>query len=97
MGKGVPLSQAHADYILLNGDISQIPQLIKHAKKTMLVIQQNIAWAVVYNLVCIPLAFVGVLSPWLAGLGMAASSIIVILNALRLTKFSTSTTLAKAT
>lgn len=97
MGKGVPLSQAHADYILLNGDISQIPQLIKHAKKTMQVIKQNIAWAVVYNLVCIPLAFVGVLSPWLAGLGMAASSIIVILNALRLTKFSTSTTLAKAT
>lgn len=90
MGKGVPLSQAHADYILLNGDISQIPQLIKHAKKTMQVIKQNIAWAVVYNLVCIPLAFVGVLSPWLAGLGMAASSILVILNALRLTQFSDS-------
>ena len=88
MGKGVPLSQAHADYILLNGDISQIPQLIRHAKKTMQVIKQNIAWAIVYNLVCIPLAFVGVLSPWLAGLGMAVSSIIVVLNALRLTQFS---------
>lgn len=96
MGKGVPLSQAHADYILLNGDISQIPQLIKHAKKTMQVIKQNIAWAVVYNLVCIPLAFIGVLSPWLAGLGMAASSIIVILNALRLTQFSTTATQSKA-
>ena len=56
----------------------------------MQVIKQNIAWAIVYNAVCIPLAFVGVLSPWLAGLGMAVSSIIVVLNALRLTQFSTS-------
>jgi Cu2+-exporting ATPase len=88
MGKGVPLTLAHADYILLNGDISQIPQLILHAKKTMTIIKQNIAWAVVYNLVCIPLAFFGILSAWLAGLGMAVSSIIVVLNALRLTTFS---------
>jgi Cu2+-exporting ATPase len=90
MGKGVPLTLAHADYILLNGDISQIPQLIRHARKTMTIIKQNIAWAVVYNMVCIPLAFFGVLSAWLAGLGMAVSSIIVVVNALRLTTFSAS-------
>lgn len=89
MGKGVPLTLAHADYVLLSGDISQIPQLIRHAKKTMQVIKQNIAWAIVYNLICIPLAFFGVLSAWLAGLGMAVSSLIVVANALRLTKFST--------
>jgi Cu2+-exporting ATPase len=89
MGKGVPLTLAHADYVLLSGDISQIPQLIRHAKKTMQVIKQNIAWAIVYNLICIPLAFFGVLSAWLAGLGMAVSSLIVVSNALRLTKFST--------
>ncbi len=89
MGKGVPLTLAHADYILLNGDVSQIPELIQHARKTMLVIKQNIAWAIVYNLVFIPLAFIGVLSPWLAGLGMALSSITVVANALRLTNFST--------
>lgn len=88
MGKGVPLSLAHADYILLNGDISQIPRLIRHAQKTMSVVKQNIAWAIVYNLICIPLAFTGVLSAWLAGLGMAVSSLIVIANALRLTQFS---------
>ncbi len=88
MGKGVPLALAHADYVLLNGDISQIPQLIRHARKTMSIIKQNIAWAIVYNLVCIPLAFFGILSAWLAGLGMAVSSIIVVLNALRLTTFS---------
>jgi Cu2+-exporting ATPase len=88
MGKGVPLSISHADYILLSGDISQIPRLIHHAKKTMLVVKQNISWAIVYNLICIPLAFTGVLSAWLAGLGMAVSSLIVVANALRLTQFS---------
>jgi P-type Cu2+ transporter len=88
MGKGVPLTLAHADYVLLNGDISQIPQLILHARKTMTIIKQNITWAILYNAVCIPLAFFGVLSAWLAGLGMAVSSIIVVLNALRLNTFS---------
>jgi Cu2+-exporting ATPase len=88
MGKGVPLTLAHADYILLNGDISQIPQLILHAQRTMYIIKQNLAWAIIYNLICIPLAFMGVLSAWLAGLGMAMSSLIVVVNALRLTRFS---------
>lgn len=96
MGKGVPLTLAHADYILLNGDISLIPQLIRHAQKTMNIIKQNIAWAIVYNLVSIPLAFSGVLSAWLAGLGMAVSSLIVVVNALRLTSFSSTTTPTKA-
>ncbi|NOS96616.1 MAG: HAD-IC family P-type ATPase, partial [Methylotenera sp.] len=94
MGKGVPLTQAHADYVFLNGDISQIPSLIRHAQHTMQIIKQNIAWAIAYNLISIPLAFTGVLSAWLAGLGMAVSSLIVVANALRLTKFSTSITTA---
>jgi Cu2+-exporting ATPase len=89
MGKGVPLTLAHADYIFLNGDISQIPYLIRHAKHTMKIIKENITWAIVYNLISIPLAFFGILSAWLAGLGMAVSSLIVVVNALRLTKFST--------
>jgi len=89
MGKGVPLTLAHADYIFLNGDISQIPPLIRHAQLTMKIIKENIAWAIVYNLISIPLAFFGILSAWLAGLGMAVSSLIVVINALRLTQFST--------
>lgn len=88
MGKGVPLTLAHADYIFLNGDIGQIMPLIRHARQTMKIIKENIAWAIVYNLISIPLAFFGVLSAWLAGLGMAVSSLIVVVNALRLTKFS---------
>lgn len=87
MGKGVPLTLAHADYVFLNGDISQIPHLVRHAKQTMKIIKENIAWAIVYNLISIPLAFFGILSAWLAGLGMAVSSLIVVANALRLTKF----------
>ena len=88
MGKGVPLTMAHADYIFLNGDISQIPPLIYHAQRTMKIIKENIAWAIVYNLISIPLAFFGILSAWIAGLGMAISSLIVVANALRLTKFT---------
>jgi len=88
MGKGVPLTLAQADYILLHGDVAQIPALIAHAKKAMRVIKQNLFWALVYNAVCIPLAFFGVLSAWLAGLGMAASSLVVILNALRQTHYA---------
>jgi len=90
MGKGVPLTLAHADYVLLSGDIGQIPQLIRHAKKTMTIIKQNIAWAIVYNFSCIPLAFFGLITAWQAGLGMAISSLIVVANALRLTQFSNS-------
>jgi Cu2+-exporting ATPase len=91
MGKGVPLSLAHADYVLLNGDIGQIPALIAQAKKTMRIVKQNIGWAIAYNLVCIPLAFTGVLSAWLAGLGMALSSLLVIANAMRLSRAPAST------
>ncbi len=88
MGKGVPLTHAHADYILLNGDISQIPTLIAQAKKTMQIIKQNISWAIIYNVICIPLAFFGMISAWQAGLGMALSSLFVVFNALRLSRFN---------
>jgi Cu2+-exporting ATPase len=88
MGKGVPLTLAQADYVLLHGDVAEIPAIILHAKKAMRNIKQNLFWALIYNAVCIPLAFFGVLSAWLAGLGMAASSLVVILNALRQTHYT---------
>ena len=50
----------------------------------MRIVRQNLVWAALYNLVCVPLALVGWMPPWLAGLGMAGSSLLVILNALRL-------------
>ena len=58
---------------------------LQQAKFTLRIVRQNLAWAAIYNLVCVPLALVGWMPPWLAGLGMAGSSLLVILNALRLT------------
>jgi Cu2+-exporting ATPase len=54
--------------------------------RTLRVIAQNLAWAATYNAVSIPLAVLGYMPPWLAGLGMAASSLLVVLNAWRLTR-----------
>ena len=56
------------------------------ARRTMRVVRQNLVWAGGYNLVCIPLAVVGWLPAWLAGLGMALSSLAVVGNALRLSR-----------
>jgi Cu2+-exporting ATPase len=50
----------------------------------MRVVRQNLLWAAIYNVVCVPLAVLGWLPAWAAGLGMAASSLLVVLNALRL-------------
>lgn len=86
MGAGVPLTQAQADIMILNGDIALLETILTQAKRCMRIVKQNIAWALVYNLVCIPLAVLGMLPAWLAGLGMAVSSLFVLLNALRLAK-----------
>ncbi len=90
MGSGVPLTQAQADMVVLNGDVSILLDLIQQAKKTIQVVKQNLLWAVCYNVACIPLAIAGLLPAWLAGLGMALSSIVVLLNALRLTQWQVS-------
>jgi Cu2+-exporting ATPase len=69
----------------LGGRLSALPIAVGLSKRALRVVNQNLVWAAVYNLVCIPLALAGLLPAWLAGLGMAASSLAVVLNALRLT------------
>ena len=59
-------------------------QAIDMARRTVRIVRQNIAWAVAYNAACVPLAVLGYLPAWAAGLGMAASSLLVMGNALRL-------------
>jgi Cu2+-exporting ATPase len=59
---------------------------IKTARRTLAVVRQNLLWAFVYNITAIPLAMAGLVTPWMAGIGMSASSLLVILNALRLQK-----------
>lgn len=88
MGQAVPLAQAQSDFVVMSGQLHIVPQLIMQAKRTMQIVKQNLLWAAVYNAVCVPLAVAGMLPAWLAGLGMAISSLLVILNAARLAKVS---------
>jgi Cu2+-exporting ATPase len=84
MGSGAALAQAHADCVLLKAQLGLLADTSHMAAATMRVIRQNLAWSTLYNLTAIPAAALGMLNPWPSGIGMAASSAIVILNALRL-------------
>ena len=86
MGQGVPINQTAADFVIQGDQLDAIVQTVQVARKTVRVVRQNLAWAAVYNLACIPLAMAGWLPAWLAGLGMAASSLLVVLNASRLSR-----------
>jgi len=83
MGSGAPLAQTRADMVLMSGRPADLLHALATARKAMRIVKQNIAWAALYNLVAIPLAASGLLSPWMAGIGMAASSLVVVLNSLR--------------
>lgn len=84
MGKGSQLAQASADMVLLSENLAHIPMSVKDAKRMQTIIHQNFMWAIGYNLIAIPFAASGVLAPWMAAIGMSASSLVVVLNALRL-------------
>jgi Cu2+-exporting ATPase len=86
IASGAPLAQAGADIVLTASSLLPLAAAIKHAKLTRMVIRQNLAWAFVYNVVAIPVAAMGLVNPWLAGIGMALSSLAVTLNAWRLRK-----------
>ena len=85
-GNAVPLAQSKSDLVLMGGQLQVVAQSVQLARHTLRVVRQNLAWAATYNAVCVPLAVVGWLPAWLAGLGMALSSLGVVLNALRLTR-----------
>ncbi|MDC3332793.1 heavy metal translocating P-type ATPase [bacterium] len=78
------LAKSKADCILLNSQILSIINLWNMALRTQSIIRQNLCWAVVYNVIAIPLAAAGVVPPYLAAIGMSASSLMVLLNAMRL-------------
>ncbi len=86
MGSGTQLAQASSDMVLLSENLNHIPESIIQARKTLIVVKQNLLWAVIYNLTALPLAALGFIAPWLAAIGMSASSLFVVLNALRLMK-----------
>jgi len=86
MGGGTQLAQASADMVLLSEHLPHLVDAVKMAKRSVNIVHQNLAWALAYNLLALPLASMGYIAPWMAAIGMSASSLVVVLNALRLNK-----------
>src|SRR5690348_11472961 len=86
IGSGTDVALCAADMILLRDDLGAIPEAIKLARATLATIRRNLAWAFGYNIAAIPLAAAGFLNPLIAGAAMAASSVFVVANSVRLRK-----------
>ena len=86
IGGGAALAQRAADLVLTSPSLTRIPAAMALARRTRAVIRQNFAWAIGYNLLALPLAAAGLVTPWVAALGMTLSSLAVTLNALRLAR-----------
>lgn len=84
MGRGSALTLATADLILIGDSPTALPEAFALARRATRVMRQNLIWAAAYNLVSMPLAAAGLVPPWAAAIGMSASSVLVVLNALRL-------------
>jgi Cu2+-exporting ATPase len=84
MGAGTSLAQTSAGAVLMTADLDIVPTAVAMARRTVGVIRQNLAWAVAYNATALPLAALGYIPPWAAAIGMSASSLLVVANALRL-------------
>lgn len=85
-GRAVPLAQAQADFFVSGQRLADIAWACDLARRTLAVVRQNLWWAAGYNAVAVPLAVVGLMPAWAAGIGMASSSLLVVLNAVRLSK-----------
>ncbi len=86
MGDAADMSKRSADIVMLTPKLTNLMQLFKMATKTRRKIKQNMAWAIGYNILILPLAVAGYLTPWMAVIGMSLSSIIVVSNSVRLLK-----------
>ena len=84
MADGAPLAHRSADLVLTGSSLMRVPQAVALARRSQRIIRQNLGWAVAYNLVALPFAAMGWVNPGIAALGMAASSLVVTANALRL-------------
>ena len=86
MGNGTQVARASADMILLTEHLPNLLIGINTARQTLKIIRQNVMWAIGYNLIALPAAAVGWVTPWMAAIGMSFSSLLVVANALRLLK-----------
>lgn len=88
MGQGAPISQARSDVILISSRLGDVQHAFQTAVKAMLLVRQNLGWALLYNAIAIPAAVSGALAPWHAAIGMSLSSLVVVLNSLRMSSQS---------
>ena len=86
MGSGSEIARSNADMVLLSEQLGDLVQGVVIARHTLNVIRQNLTWALTYNALALPLAAMGFVAPWLAAIGMSFSSLVVVLNALRLSQ-----------
>lgn len=89
MNGATDLARTRADAVLLSPRLSRIAEAVEIARATRRIMRQNMAWSVCYNVAALPLAAAGLVPPWLAAIGMSASSLVVVTNALRLTRWKT--------
>jgi Cu2+-exporting ATPase len=89
MGGGAQLARTQADFVLLSENLDHLRYGLLRADKALRVIRQNLWWSFAYNFVALPLAIAGFVTPWLAGIGMSASSLLVVLNSLRIQRVDT--------
>ncbi len=84
MGGGAQLARTQSDFVLLSENLDHLRHGLRRARRTLQVIRQNLWWSFAYNFVALPLAIAGYVTPWIAGIGMSASSLLVVLNSLRI-------------
>jgi len=84
MGGGAQLARTQSDFVLLSENLDHLRDGLRRARQTLVIIRQNLWWSFAYNFVALPLAIGGYVTPWLAGIGMSASSLLVVLNSLRI-------------
>ncbi|NVK41646.1 MAG: heavy metal translocating P-type ATPase [Oceanospirillaceae bacterium] len=86
MGSATDLAKTCADAVLLTGSLGRLVDAVLLARKCRSVIRENLGWALLYNVLALPLAAAGFIAPYMAAIGMSASSLVVVGNALRLSK-----------
>ena len=86
LGTGSEVATESADVVLVHGDLASVPRAVRLARETLTVVKQNLGWALGYNVLAVLLAVTGLLTPIVAGVAMALSSTVVVLNSLRLRK-----------